>query len=381
MLVARTGPTARADLLLVHGFDRFDRFVKEPDNRRNQLALHADAIARIADFALGFDSASNEAVIAGRVALAGYRAVDWALGEESTVHETLSATEQALLAAFLAAGGRAFVTGAEIGWDLDLNGSAADRAFYRGPLAAQYVNDDAGTYAFGPAPGSVFAGLPGGTFDNGSGGTYDVDYPDTMVPSGAGARASLVYPGGGPTAAVEQDTGGARVLNWGFPFETIVNASLRAQYMDRAVDFLTAPRALQGPRVVTLGGQARFDVRLPARAGQLYLLGAAGGNQPGLPLGGGRTLALAVDPLFLLSFASPSGVFAGFVGFLDAQGAGAGFVNMPNLPELRGLQIYVSGLVLDAGLINVDDVLPLVPVVGAVATAPCAARRPTASDR
>ena len=43
----------------------------------------------------------------------------WILGEESTVNDTFDATEQTKVEQFIAGGGNLFVTGAEIGWDLD----------------------------------------------------------------------------------------------------------------------------------------------------------------------------------------------------------------------------------------------------------------------
>ena len=67
--------------------------------------------------------------------------LDWALGEESTADESLSTTEQILIDTFLSKGGRMLISGAELGWDLDQNGTAADRAFYRNTIGAVYVAD------------------------------------------------------------------------------------------------------------------------------------------------------------------------------------------------------------------------------------------------
>ncbi|MEE9127184.1 MAG: N-acetylmuramoyl-L-alanine amidase, partial [Planctomycetota bacterium] len=72
VLTARTSHTKRADLLLVQGFDRLDRWVKLPENTSDYLRLHGAAIRDAGEFSLGFDAASNEAVMAGRIKLQSY---------------------------------------------------------------------------------------------------------------------------------------------------------------------------------------------------------------------------------------------------------------------------------------------------------------------
>ena len=57
-----------------------------------------------------------------------YLIVDYILGEESTADETYSSTEQTLISNYLKQGGRLFVSGAEIAWDLDYRGSTTDKA-------------------------------------------------------------------------------------------------------------------------------------------------------------------------------------------------------------------------------------------------------------
>src|SRR5690606_27196011 len=168
VLSAGTSHRPAAELLLVQAFDRFDRYVKQPDNRRAYLARHAAAIRGTRAYSLAFDAASNEAVQLGLVPLGGYRAVDWACGEESTQHSSFTPGEQQVIAAYLAGGGSLLVSGAEIGWDLEARGSAADRAFHRGVLGAAYVADDAGVRHFAAVPGGLFDGLPAGTFDDGT---------------------------------------------------------------------------------------------------------------------------------------------------------------------------------------------------------------------
>lgn len=342
VLTAGTSHTKRAELLMVQGFDRLDRYVKAPENTRDYLRLHADAIRRSGEFSLGFDAASNEAVVRGRVRLSAYRAVDWALGEESTRDETFSTAEQRLVRAYLAAGGRLLVSGAEIGWDLDRKGSSADRAFYHDVLGAIYVADDARTYAFRPNSTGIFKGLAAGRFDDGTHGTYNVDYADVLRPSDKSSRLALVYATGGG-AAIERIAGSARVVNLGFPLETIVDSGLRGAVMARALRFLLSPRALEAPATVTPGATASLRLAVPGEARAFYVLAAAA-SLGDIPLPGGRSLPLANDGILALSLQPSSPVFVGFQGRLDAGGNGSAAFKVPDLAFLRGMSFYFSGL-------------------------------------
>ena len=197
VLTAGTDHLGAAPVLLVQGFDRLSRTVKQPDNTRDYLARVGRALRRDARTSLAFDAASNEAVSLGHVGLSNYRAVVWSLGEESTEDETFSALEQFLVSLYLNSGGALLVTGAEVGWDLDWLGSASDRAFFRNTLGATYVADDANTYALQPGlAGTVSAGISASIFDDGSGPTYDVDYADALTPTTSNGAVCLRYSNG-----------------------------------------------------------------------------------------------------------------------------------------------------------------------------------------
>ncbi|MGD8969228.1 MAG: N-acetylmuramoyl-L-alanine amidase, partial [Anaerolineae bacterium] len=242
-LAARVGNPA--GILLVNGFDRLNntmliddydpveghnkRMLLDQMNRYDYVIQHAEAIPH------PFGSASNEAVQAGSVALGNYTIVDWILGEESSDDDTLNGTEQARLRDFLDGGGALFISGSEIGWDLDYYGTWSDRDFYNRYLRADYFGDDAATYQVAPAAGSIFAGLSAFRFD--APGMYDADYPDRLGTS-YGSMTALHYQGGyGGTAAVQFANGCQRVVTFGFPFETIHPAH-RSAVMERVMDFL-----------------------------------------------------------------------------------------------------------------------------------------------
>ncbi len=238
VLAARVDPQGRpGEVLVVNGYDRLDEFqtIRRGEQTFDFVVQHARAIEQAGRGFFTFDSASNEAVEAGDVALAGYAAVDWMLGNESSRDESFSAGEQSVVNSYLAAGGRLLVTGAEVGWDLGHLGSSGDQTFLSQALRASYVADDAGSDTIAPVSGSIFAGLAPFGYGAAQGGAYEVGYPDALAPA-SGAAAALTYSGTSYTAAVDGAVGAGRVIYFGFPFETIAGANERAQVMTRVLD-------------------------------------------------------------------------------------------------------------------------------------------------
>lgn len=256
-------------VLFVNAFDRFDRFLSPRQTptpgvygapgRSGTIDRTIPRLMNASDYVVqhgqalhangaAFDSCQNESITNGQVRLADYRAAIWAAGRESTVDETFSAAEQAVIRTYAAAGGHLFVSGTEIGWDLDRASgpSDADRAFLHEVLHASLgsdAQDDAGTNRFAALAASVFAGRAAGTIDDGSYGIYNAPFPDILTPVGAGARASLGYAGSTLRAAAIQydgSAGGGRVVFLGFPFETVVSPELRSDLMFDALAFFDA---------------------------------------------------------------------------------------------------------------------------------------------
>ena len=217
-------------VLVVNGVDRHK---EDGGNTRNFIVQHGGSLANLG---YSFDSASNEVVASGSVSLSAYDVVDWMLGEESTIDETFSSTEQTRVQSFLNGGGNLFVSGAEIGWDLDYKGSASDRTFYNNYLKADYVADDAGVYTVSGLGSTIFAGLSAMAYSDSASGPYDVEYPDCLNPSG-GSSLDLSYDGTSYKAGV-QYAGTFKVVNLGFPFETLTSASSRDTIMARVMAFL-----------------------------------------------------------------------------------------------------------------------------------------------
>ncbi|MCB9850821.1 MAG: D-alanyl-D-alanine carboxypeptidase/D-alanyl-D-alanine-endopeptidase [Phycisphaerales bacterium] len=223
-------------ILIVDGNDRWAAGQTEnPEQLNHEFAIrYGEAVTA----AVRFDTCANEAVTGAQVDLPDYAAVLWLLGEESTVDVTFSATEQSLVGSYLLGGGNLFVSGAEIGWDLDWLGSASDRTFYNGTLHADYVADDAGTYRFAGS-GGIFADLPIAVGDFHP-MWMDVGFPDVIAPVG-GAVANLEYiSDAGASAGVAgiQYAGSYRLVHLGFPFDAIGHLGMRRMMMNRVLGFL-----------------------------------------------------------------------------------------------------------------------------------------------
>lgn len=249
-------------VLIVNGFDRHDRSQNfrypysggAPDNAVDRVwsrynnsfdyVVQVHTAIAAAKPGVHVASTSNEAVISGLVNLTDYQSVVWILGTESTVNDTFNATEQTKVAQFLAAGGNLFLSGSEIGWDLDQQNNG--RTFFESTLKGNYVSDDAGTYTATANAGSIFSGMSSFVFSQGNAFSsldtqlYNVNFPDVISPQ-AGAISALTYSGGtGGTAAIQFGTGGigsGSIVMFGFPFEALTNATRRQEAMGKVLDF------------------------------------------------------------------------------------------------------------------------------------------------
>ncbi|MGZ5530066.1 MAG: D-alanyl-D-alanine carboxypeptidase, partial [Limisphaerales bacterium] len=238
-------------ILVVDDNDRWQfQTTENPQATNNAFA----AIAEQNINGPGFDTVYHDAVADGTVKLTNYPAVIWLCGEQSTQDRTFDSTLQPLVTTFLNKGGDLFVSGSEIGWDLDRDSgpTTADRNFYHNQLRAALngnANDDAGTYSFAAAAGGgIFVGDSSGAFDNGT-YFYSIDFPDVLTPTNGSVLAMTYVGGRGGAAAITYDgsPSSGKVVNWGFPFESITNSALRDAYMSDVLRFfnlLSSPTIL-----------------------------------------------------------------------------------------------------------------------------------------
>ena len=219
-------------VLIVDGFDRRSSWQTPGHPFAGWNGRSLDKLA------ITFETCSNEA--AGQVLdLADYQTVIWILGDEGTADETFDLREQELVKAYLEGGGQLFVTGSEIGYDLD-RGTAGDQDFYNNYLKADYVGDDANDYTVTGLAGTIFEGL---SFSYGQ--TYEEDYPDYINASGGGTvcldysasrHAGIQYEGTFGSGAAE-----GKLVHIGFPWETIGSEGSRDQIMSRVMGFFGYP--------------------------------------------------------------------------------------------------------------------------------------------
>jgi len=232
--------TVEQPVLIVNGFDRLTA-----GNSEDFMRQHAEAV-----LANGYTlvSATNEAMSNGLLNFPYYSDLIYILGEESTADETFSDEEQNIIENYLKAGGKVFISGAEIAWDLDYKGSASDKIFCHDFLHLGYAqdapNNATGTYYNVEATGdTIFSDLSSFSFDNGTHGTYNVQYPDVFTPlNDAGAflkytgcntgAAGIVFEGLFPDGS--QD---GKIMVLGFPFETVYPEEARTELLREYFQF------------------------------------------------------------------------------------------------------------------------------------------------
>jgi len=224
-----------AKILIVDGFDRISGSYSKSSHEFAMMIGKS-----LSSSSLSFESVANEAVIAGSVDLMDYVAIIWLLGDESTSDQTFSSTEQSIVKNYLKLGGKLFVSGSEIGWDLDHEGSTNDRTFIKDYLKVLLDEDASGSYTVIGAANTVFDSLTL-HYDDGSQGIYKEDYPDSFLPQ-PGAEILLSY-GNGQTAACGFkgvfpngiQTGAAVVM--GFPVETIYDPDEQAILLNKILEY------------------------------------------------------------------------------------------------------------------------------------------------
>lgn len=224
--------TEPTQVLLVDSYDQWNsRPVAESIGNHDFLCDFGFAVS---EYGLAFDVTTDNS--AGNVVnLNNYRAIMWMLGDEND--NTFTAGEITAIQSFLAGGGRLFVSGSEVAYDLDRPSgpTAADRAFISNYLSVRYVADDADEYdTRGTGSDSLFGDMfiP---FDEGSQRIYRVSAPDVIAPANGGTVALRTLSGKVIGVQREGTFGGGtetgKVVFLGFPFETIFPESKRVEVM------------------------------------------------------------------------------------------------------------------------------------------------------
>jgi hypothetical protein len=129
-LLAGVPGNASPEVLIINGFDAV-----KTDNTRDFIRQHAAAF-----FANGLHpaSASNDAIVAGMSSPSDYPIVDFIVGTDLYLDETVSPDEQAMLQSYLRNRGTILISGIDIAYDLDSRGKGDDHNFCYNYLKTNY---------------------------------------------------------------------------------------------------------------------------------------------------------------------------------------------------------------------------------------------------
>lgn len=153
-------------------------------------------------------------------------------------YPTLDADDKTFLSQYLDAGGSLFLSGQDVGWELNDPSGDPDVPFYRDYLHATYVRDDTNIlYLDGVTGDPVSDGLS--LHIAGGDGANNQTYPDQIAAADADATEILFYQGDGCGAIRSEDSlSGAKVVYLGFGFEGIDNAQDRHDLLIPAIEWL-----------------------------------------------------------------------------------------------------------------------------------------------
>ncbi len=159
-------------------------------------------------------------------------AVIWYTGEQN--ENTLTPQEQTAISGFLDGGGRLFLTGQDLGYDLVQLGSTADSVFYATYLHADYIQDQANQTSLTGIPADPIGDALSLALSGGSGANNNT-WPSVIAPR-AGAATVLVFPGALPGAV--RFGAAHRVVYFAFNFESINTAGDRDLTLARVLNWL-----------------------------------------------------------------------------------------------------------------------------------------------
>ncbi|MBX2977083.1 MAG: T9SS type A sorting domain-containing protein [Ignavibacteriaceae bacterium] len=224
-------------ILIVDGFNRFGGSGSWNQPYQDFVVKHAET------FSLSFESCHHTEIISGNFDLRNYSVVIWILGDESTNEFTFDDIEQAKVKEYLESGGKLFVSGSEIAWELGgPSSTTAMQNFLQNYLKAKYISDDSGLLSAAGIQNSFFQNitLPFGLTSSGS--PYAEDYPD-VIDTINGSVGAFVYGTTQSLAGISYKgkfgnsvTDGA-LFYLGFPFETINTLQNRTALMNKVFQY------------------------------------------------------------------------------------------------------------------------------------------------
>jgi hypothetical protein len=222
-----------------------DRVIPRYNNGFDYVVQHGKALAANG---AAFDSCQRDAVTSGGLQLDHYDAVFWGAGQQMA--NLLTGAERDALTGFVARGGNLCFSGSHVA-DV-LCGDSAEPSSLSTLLhavPAEAPGDSARFLSFVPAKGSIFERNQPGWLGDATDLSYFVNATSRLLPDGAGTGVALVcLDAMGGSAAVQYDgsAGGGKVVCFGFPFECMSSAKVRARYMAAVLRFFGPHRQRAG---------------------------------------------------------------------------------------------------------------------------------------
>jgi hypothetical protein len=206
--------------------------VVDDDGGKSDEAIHVSALNAAGKSCAVWPTEAGE--VTGSL-LAAFPMVDWETGMATP---TLTSSDQTLLTTYLDNGGRLFLSGTDLAYELNSAGGGSQWWLWH-YLGANYVRDDTGF--------NLVSGVAGDPISDGMvmtplTGSLNPS-PDEISPFDDTATSLLVY---GPAishyrAGLKVDKGTYKLIFLTFPFQAFTNEADRNQFMQRSVDWLFAP--------------------------------------------------------------------------------------------------------------------------------------------
>ena len=146
----------------------------------------------------------------------------WSCGLQ---YPTVDATDRAFLSSYLDTEGKhLFITGQDIGWDLNQSDNNVDATFYHNYLHANFVNDNVNVFNLAGITGSIMDGI--NIHIAGGDGANNQLYPSSITPNGTSASSIFDYENNHGTGAICATHGtNSEVVYFAFGYEAIDNAA------------------------------------------------------------------------------------------------------------------------------------------------------------
>jgi hypothetical protein len=275
-------------VLIVDGYDRWFGHASNPDSLNNDFTLrYANPLNSLG---ISFETVDNLIVTRSKSQKIGeafnlneYQAIIYMLGDESTADYSLNILEQLALVKYLENGGKLFISGSNIGYDLigsngpQLTGvlrtpegrDFSDKVFYQEYLKSS-GNSPRGTYRdIRVNAGGIFESLGDFSFDQ---TLYSVSSYDRISPLGAMVNLEYVASAVAKGAAGINYTGrfgsgivDGKLIYLAFPFELIDSETIRNQMMKGIMEYFDAEINIIYGELSGEGDITAYDAALAAR--------------------------------------------------------------------------------------------------------------------